>query len=68
MQPSILSTDPAKLPKPRGATFLIRFLIYAGAAVALLLTFFAAEFFFWARCFELRAFVSRSGSMCPAVC
>jgi hypothetical protein len=42
---SILSTDPAKLPKPRSATFLIRFLIYAGAAVALLLTLIVAKSF-----------------------
>jgi signal peptidase I len=68
MQPSILSTDPAKLPKPRGTTFLIRFLIYVGAAVALLLIFFVAKFLFWAQCFQLRAFVARGGSMCPAIC
>jgi signal peptidase I len=68
MQPSILSTDRAKLPRPRGTTFLIRFLIYAGAAVALLLIFFVAKFLFWAQCFQLRAFVARGGSMCPAVC
>jgi len=70
MLPSILSASPAAAPasKPRGASLLIRFLIYAGSAIALLLIFFVGKFFLWARCFELRGFVSRSGSMCPAIC
>lgn len=68
MQPSILNPSPAAAPNPRGASLLIRFLIYAGAAIALLIIFFVAKFFRWAQCFELRAFISRSASMCPAVC
>jgi signal peptidase I len=47
---------------------LIRFLIYAGMAVALPLIFFVAKFFFWAKCFDLHAFRVPSGSMCPAIC
>jgi signal peptidase I len=47
---------------------LIRVCIYAGLAIALVALFFAAKFFFWAQCFDLHAFVSRSGSMCPAIC
>jgi signal peptidase I len=68
MQPSILDPSPAPAPKPQGARLLIRFLIYAGAAVALVLVFFVAKFFFWAKCFELRAFRVPSASMCPAIC
>ena len=68
MQPSILNPSPEAAPRPGGARLLIRFLIYAGAAVALLILFFVAKFFFWAQCFELRAFVARGRSMCPAVC
>ncbi len=68
MLPSILSADLTEPSKPRSAAPLIRYMVYAGAAAALVLVFFVAKFFFWAQCFELRAFVSRSGSMCPAVC
>jgi signal peptidase I len=68
MQPSILNPSPAAAPKPQGARLLIRFLIYAGSVIALLLIFFVAKFLFWAQCFQLRAFVARGGSMCPAVC
>jgi signal peptidase I len=68
MQPSTFSAD---LPKPatsRSAARLIKFLIYSGAVVALLLGYSVAKFFFWARCFELRGFVAGGGSMCPAIC
>ena len=68
MQPSIFSAD---LPKPatsRSAARLIKFLVYSGAAVALLLAFSVAKFFFWARCFDLHAFRVPSASMCPAIC
>jgi signal peptidase I len=68
MQPSLLNPSPEATPRPGGVRLLIRFLIYAGAAVALLLVFFVAKFLFWAQCFELRAFVARGASMCPAVC
>jgi signal peptidase I len=36
--------------------------------VAALVTFSMMRFFLWSRCFEIRAFRSSSGSMCPAVC
>ena len=68
MQPSIFSAD---LPKPatsRSAARLIKFLVYSGAAVALLLAFSVAKFFFWTRCFDLHAFRVPSASMCPAIC
>jgi len=68
MQPSILSAD---LPKPaasRSAARLIKFLIYSGAVVALLFAYFVGKFFLWAQCIDLHGFVSRSGSMCPAIC
>jgi signal peptidase I len=70
MPSSILSASPAPAPtsKPRGASRLIRFLIYAGSAIALVILFFLAQFFLWARCFELRAFRVPSASMCPAIC
>jgi len=68
MYPSILGTNLTEPAKPRSAAPLIRYMVYAGAAVALLLVFFVAKFFFWAQCFQLRAFVARGGSMCPAVC
>jgi signal peptidase I len=67
MQPSILSTNLTSPPR-RSATPLIRILVYAGTAVALVLIFFVAKFFLWAKCFDLHAFVSRSGSMCPGIC
>jgi signal peptidase I len=68
MQPPNPSAD---LPKPaasRNAARLIKSLIYSGAVVALLLVFFVAKFFFWARCFDLHAFRVPSASMCPAIC
>jgi signal peptidase I len=68
MQPSILSPDPPNPAASRNAARLIKFLIYAGGVVALLLSFSVARFFLWARCFDLHGFVSRSGSMCPAIC
>ena len=70
MLPSILNTSPtaAAAPKPRGASLLIRCFIYAGLAIALVIGFFVARFFLWARCFELRAFRVPSASICPAIC
>jgi signal peptidase I len=68
MQPSILSADLAKPATPRSTARLIKFLIYSGAVVALLLVFFVAKFFLWARCFDLHAFRVPSASMCPAIC
>jgi signal peptidase I len=68
MYPSILDTNPAEPAKPRSAAPLIRYMVYAGAAVALVLVYFVAKFFFWAQCFELRAFRVPSASMCPAIC
>lgn len=70
MLPSILNSSPVSAPasKPRGASRLIRILIYAGSAIALVILFFVVKFFLWARCFELRAFRVPSASMCPAIC
>jgi len=70
MPPSILnlSSAPAPSSDPRRARLLLRSLIYAGSAVALLLLFFVAKFLLWAKCFELRAFVASGDSMCPAIC
>lgn len=65
---SILNPSTATAQESRGASRLIRGFIYAGLAMALLFGFFVARFFLWAQCFELRAFISRSASMCPAVC
>jgi signal peptidase I len=68
MLPSLLDPSPSPATKSRGVGLLIRSLIYAGSAIALLLLFFVFRFFFWAKCFDLHGFVARSGSMCPAIC
>jgi len=68
MSLSILNPSTATAQESRGASRLIRCFIYAGLAMALLFGFVVVRFFLWAQCFELRAFVSRGGSMCPAIC
>jgi signal peptidase I len=68
MQPSLLNPSPSADTQSRGVGLLIRSLIYAGSAIALLILFFVVKFFLWANCFDLHGFVARSGSMCPAIC
>jgi signal peptidase I len=68
MSLSILDPSTATVQESQGASRLIRGFIYAGLAMALVVGFFVARFFLWAQCFELRAFISRSASMCPAIC
>jgi signal peptidase I len=67
-QSPLLSADLRNTRKSRNTTPLIGFLVYCGLALALLLVFCVAKFFFWARCFDLHAFLVPSGSMCPTLC
>jgi signal peptidase I len=68
MQSPVLSADLRNTRKFRNTNPLIGFLAYCGLALALLLVFSVAKFFFWARCFDLHAFRVPSGSMCPTIC
>jgi signal peptidase I len=68
MQPSILNPEPSEVRISRSAKILLRVLIYLGIALAVLVGVRVVTFFLWARCFELRAFRTPSGSMCPGIC
>jgi signal peptidase I len=61
-------STPPKIEKGRGIRVLLRVLVCLGLAVATLCVFSLVRFFLWARCSDLHAFRSGSGSMCPAVC
>jgi signal peptidase I len=68
MPPSILNPEPSEVKISRSAKILLRVFIYVGIALAILVGIRLANFFLWARCLELRAFVSNSESMCPGIC
>lgn len=63
-----LNPNPAAAKAPRKRVLVVRILVVSGIVLCLLVAIPVAKFFFWAKCFNLRAFRSSSGSMCPAIC